>query len=650
MIAGSLGNRRAALGDRHQFGARVVDGAQHVRQALERRPRDRAAALAHRQTERYVRLARVVADRGHLHARVARGGGVARLDGSDEGLDRIDETARGVEPDRQRDEARLPCGEVVVPLPRLHELLGRGRRVVRLKCRQRRVERVTDLVAATPHRGELVAGRGACAELCSDRAQLIGSGGPVRPAPVGGDRAVHARQPRHNGIRLVARSVERICGCGECRPGRLIAGHDPGAATPSRIAARFERARQPLQRFRRRRRPIPIRGQRRDPVLRRREIRRGGTLAEHDRQADQRHNGRQLRPSPYHARMVAVAELRVLPKAELHLHLDGSMRPETAVELAAEIGMALDLPAARLRMVGPERCDNQAALLEFFDLPISLLQTAAALRRVSVELVDALIEDGVTYAEIRWAPRLHLTAGLSVTDVIEAVSSGIAEAATRHGPRTPLVGLIVTAMRSHPPMANVELAQVAGAFGRPVIGFDLAGLEAEYPAPPHAAAFRAAREAGLSLTAHAGEVPGPQRVREALDLGARRVAHGVTAAEDPDIVTLLQARDVTLDMCPRSNVQAGIVAALAAHPIGFLHRAGVSVTLSTDDRTVSGTTLSEELAGLAAAQPLSRTELAEIAVNAYRRAFAPPNVMAPMLAAAQTAWSAWAATDEGVIG
>jgi adenosine deaminase len=348
--------------------------------------------------------------------------------------------------------------------------------------------------------------------------------------------------------------------------------------------------------------------------------------------------------------MDAVAEFRALPKAELHQHLDGSVRPQTAVELAAAIGMPLDLPEARRRMVGPERCANQSKLLEFFDLPIALLQTAAALRRASAELVESLIEDGIRYAEIRWAPRLHLGDGLSVPDVIEAVATGIADTAARQGTRTPLVGLIVTAMRSHPPMANVELARTAGAFGRPVIGFDLAGPEAEYPAPPHAAAFRAAREAGLSLTTHAGEVPGPERVREAIDLGARRVAHGVTAAGDPEIVSLLRARDITLDLCPTSNVQAGIVADLASHPIGALHRAGVSVTLSTDDRTVTGTTLSDEFAAVASTQGLSRRELVEIALNGFRRAFAPPNVIAPILATAQAAWGAWAAVEDGVIG
>jgi adenosine deaminase len=348
--------------------------------------------------------------------------------------------------------------------------------------------------------------------------------------------------------------------------------------------------------------------------------------------------------------MDAVAEFRALPKAELHQHLDGSVRPETAVELAAAIGMPLDLPEARRRMVAPERCANQSMLLEFFDLPIALLQTAAALRRASAELVEALIEDGIRYAEVRWAPRLHLDDGLSVGDVIEAVATGIADAAARHGTRTPLVGLIVTAMRSHPPMANVELARAAGAFGRPVIGFDLAGPEAEYPAPPHAAAFRAAREAGLSLTAHAGEVPGPEHVREAIDLGVRRVAHGATAAGDPQILQLLRARDITLDLCPTSNVQAGIVADLASHPIGALHRVGVSVTLSTDDRTVTGTTLSDEFAAVASTQGLSRRELVEIALNGFRRAFAPPNVISPILAGAQAAWDTWAGIEDELIG
>ena len=335
--------------------------------------------------------------------------------------------------------------------------------------------------------------------------------------------------------------------------------------------------------------------------------------------------------------------LRTLPKAELHLHLDGSLRPSTAVELAADLGRNLSLEDAEARLVGPVRCRDQAELLGFFDLPISLMQTEASLRRVTAELVESLADDGLTYAEIRWAPRLHLEVELSVRDVIGAVADGVAEAASRLGPRTPLIGLVVTAMRSHPPAANVELARAAAAFGPPVIGFDLAGPEAEYPAPPHAAAFLEAAAGGLALTAHAGEVPGPERIHEVLAFGVRRIAHGVTVGSDPELIALVREREVTLDLCPTSNVQAGIVDDLASHPLAALHRAGVSVTLSTDDRTVSNTTLTDEMARTAAALRLAPHELAAIAVNAFGRAFGPRSVLDPMMQAAEQAWSSWVA-------
>ena len=346
----------------------------------------------------------------------------------------------------------------------------------------------------------------------------------------------------------------------------------------------------------------------------------------------------------YHRAMHLVDELQGLPKAELHQHLDGALRPATAVELAADAGIALGgVEDARARLVAPPRCRDQAELLTYFDLPISLLQTAPALTRVSAELIEDLADDGVRYAELRWAPRLHLEAGLNVEEVIAAVAAGITRAAESLGARAPLVGLIVTAMRSHPPAANVRLAEAAGDFGAPVVGFDLAGPEAAYPAPPHAAAFVAAERGGLATTAHAGEVAGPERVVEALDLGVRRIAHGVTAAQDAEVMALLRARDVTLDLCPTSNVQAGIVPDLASHPLALLHRAGVSVTISTDDRTVSDVTLSEELARSSTIIGLTDAELATIALNAFRRAFAPRNVMAPLTATAERAWAGWLA-------
>ncbi len=331
-----------------------------------------------------------------------------------------------------------------------------------------------------------------------------------------------------------------------------------------------------------------------------------------------------------------------MPKAELHQHIDGAVRPATAVELAGEAGIAMsDETEARRRLVAPERCTDQAELLTYFDLPIALLQRADALTRVTAELIEDLAAENVRYAELRWAPALHTREGLELEEVLAAVADGIGVAAGTLGARAPLVGLIVTAMRSHPPAANVRLAETAARFGTPVVGFDLAGPEASFPAPPHAAAFRAAERGGLALTAHAGEVPGPERIVEALDLGVRRIAHGVTTAADPSVLALVAARGVTLDMCPTSNVQAGIVADLAAHPLARLHRAGVSVTISTDDRTVSDTTLTDELAATAEAQDLTDLELALIAMNAFRRGFAPYNVLAPLVASAERAWEAW---------
>lgn len=340
--------------------------------------------------------------------------------------------------------------------------------------------------------------------------------------------------------------------------------------------------------------------------------------------------------------MYAREELLALPKAELHQHIDGAVRPATAVELAREAGIALSgVEEATRRLVAPARCRNQAELLTYFDLPIALLQRAEALGRVTAELVEDLAAENVRYAELRWAPRLHLAAGLDTESVIGAVVDGVGDAVRNLGERAPLVGLIVTAMRSHDPADNVRLAELAAAFGSPVVGFDLAGPEARFPAPPHAPAFRAAARGGLALTAHAGEVPGPSRIADALDLGVTRVAHGVTTASDPAMVALVRERGVTLDMCPTSNVQAGIVADLAAHPVARLHRSGVSVTLSTDDRTVSATTLTDELIDTADAQGLTEPELGAIAVNAFRRAFAPRAAVAPLLADAERAWSAW---------
>ena len=492
---------------------------------------------------------------------------------------------------------------------------------------------------AQAHGREAIRGRCGPLELGADGRELARIGRWLDHGPGRLERASGALEGPDARGRLDGQRIEldeHRTGVGERLPRRRLAVHDARGAGPRQLEGRLDGTLQRIERRIGRGRPLGHEGPRAGGD---RWIWTAG--AEQWREGHDSDEGSEQRRRAYHGVMDLAASLRTLPKAELHQHLDGSVRPETAVELGAEIGLELTLEEARRRMVGPERCADQAELLTYFDLPIAVLQTAGALERATGELIDDLAADRITYAEIRWGPRLHLERGLSVRDVLEAVATGVAGRAAVLGPRMPLIGLIVTAMRSHPPAANVELARIAGEFGHPIVGFDLAGPEAAYPSAPHALAFVTAREAGLAITAHAGEVADPKRVRETLDFGVRRVAHGVTAAEDPDLLALLRGRGVTLDLCPTSNVQAGIVASLAEHPLARLHRDGVSVTISTDDRTVTGITLSQEMARCFEALGLTRDELAAIALNGFERGFAPEALRLPRAAEARVAWDAW---------
>jgi adenosine deaminase len=329
-----------------------------------------------------------------------------------------------------------------------------------------------------------------------------------------------------------------------------------------------------------------------------------------------------------------------MPKAELHLHLDGSIRVETALELARTRGVEAPRDVAGMRdaLIAPEHGASQAELLRAFDLPIALLQDAEALARVTAELVEAKAADRVRYVEIRWGPLLHVRRGLSLEDGISAVCAGAAEAAAR---TNTTVRLTCTALRSHDPADNVGLAAVAAGFiDRGLTGFDLAGPEAAFPDPLlHRAAFDAARSDGLRITLHAGEWNGPDQVRRALELEPARIAHGSVAIDDQALCRELTSRGVTLDLCPTSNVQAGIVPSIEAHPLARLFRAGVPVTLSTDDSTVSDVTLSQEYTRAIERGGLTLPELWAIDRHALDVAFADDAALAPLRAE----FNAWAA-------
>jgi len=311
-----------------------------------------------------------------------------------------------------------------------------------------------------------------------------------------------------------------------------------------------------------------------------------------------------------------------MPKAELHLHLDGSLRPQTALELARERGLddGMDLDAIASRLRAPDHCRDQAELLQAFELPIAVMQDGAALERITHELVEDVAADGTHYAEIRWAPALHLARGLTMRQSIAAVVAGARSGMQAAGIT---VRLIAVAMRSHPPSMSVAVAREAGRFvADGLTGFDLAGPEQAFPDPLlHADAYTDARQSGLGITLHAGEWGGAAQVWRALELAPSRIAHGTPAADDAALMDELIARGVTLDLCPTSNVQAAIVPTLADHPLPYLARYGVPVTLSTDDRTVSGLTLITEYERAHKVLGLTTEEMWRINLRALRVAF-----------------------------
>ena len=331
-----------------------------------------------------------------------------------------------------------------------------------------------------------------------------------------------------------------------------------------------------------------------------------------------------------------------MPKAELHLHLDGSVRIETALELAQSRGV--DAPSTlagiQAELIGPAHGADQAELLHAFELPIALMQDAEALERIAGELVADKAADNVRYVEIRWGPLLHTRRGLALEDGIAAVCEGANVAAGQAGIE---VRLICTALRSHPPEDNVHLAEAAVRFrDQGLTGWDLAGPEERFPDPlDHARAYEAARAGGLRITVHAGEWGGADQVRRSLALSPERVAHGPLAVDDESLLVQLRAREITLDLAPTSNVQAGIVPSLAGHSLARLHRAGVSVTLSTDDRTVSDIDLTDEYVRAVERVGLSLPELWAIDRHALDVAFADE----PALVRLRAEFDAWAATQ-----
>ena len=329
--------------------------------------------------------------------------------------------------------------------------------------------------------------------------------------------------------------------------------------------------------------------------------------------------------------------LRRLPKAELHCHLDGSVRPETLLELAHEHRVPMpadDVDALRDFMIVRD-ARNLEDYLTRFDITLSVMQTADALDRIAYELAEDAAAEGVRYIEIRYSPVLNTRHDLSLGEAVEAPLRGLERARRDHGI---VARLIVCALRNLSPGISLELARLAVAYrGRGVVGFDLAGGERGHPASDHALAFAYAQDHGLRCTCHAGEGAGPDSVRDAVyACRAHRLGHATRLIEDAALTEYVNEQRIALEICLTSNVQTRAASSYEMHPLRRYFDAGVNVVLNTDNRLMSGTTLTDEYMHAAAHLDFTFDELAVIAMNGFESAFLPPDERASIIEAAAT--------------
>jgi adenosine deaminase len=334
-------------------------------------------------------------------------------------------------------------------------------------------------------------------------------------------------------------------------------------------------------------------------------------------------------------------EIRKAPKVLLHDHLDGGLRPATVVDLADRVGHRLPAtdPAELERwFVASASSGSLERYLETFSHTVAVMQTEAALHRVARECVEDLAEDGVVYAEVRFAPEQHLSAGLTLEQVVEAVLAGFADGTARAAERGRRIRVtaLLTAMR-HAARSR-EIAELAVRYrDAGVVGFDIAGAEAGHPPTRHLDAFEYLRRENFHFTIHAGEAFGLPSIWEAIQwCGADRLGHGVRIVDDITtdggdargaklgrLAAYVRDKRIPLELCPSSNVQTGAAASIATHPIGLLHDLRFRVTVNTDNRLMSATTASKELALLAEAFGYGMQEIRWFTLNAMKSAFIP---------------------------
>lgn len=321
-------------------------------------------------------------------------------------------------------------------------------------------------------------------------------------------------------------------------------------------------------------------------------------------------------------------QIQQMPKAILHIHLDGSLRPETVYEWLKEQGMDISLEEVKEQLMVDKDCRDLNQYLTKFSLPVSVLQSESHIEQAVYELFEDLANQNVIYAEVRFAPSLHTEKGLSYEKIVEAAISGMNKAKEKFGIQG---NLILCCMRGNDNRkSNLQTVKVAKQYlGKGIAALDLAGAEALFPNKDFQDIFEVARELDIPFTMHAGEADGPESIRKALEMGATRIGHGVRCIEDKSLMAELAYREVPLEVCPISNLQTRAVG--EPHPIGEIYKKGLKTTINTDNNTVSNTNILEEYQYVLENTDLTIEDIKQMNMNAIRGAYISPQEKASLI-------------------
>ena len=319
--------------------------------------------------------------------------------------------------------------------------------------------------------------------------------------------------------------------------------------------------------------------------------------------------------------------IQALPKAELHCHLDGSLRISTILDLAKKHNISLPIDNEvdlKNILIVKDRVESLEEYLNLFKITLSVMQTPESLERCSYELIEDVSRENVRYIEIRYSPILHIEKGMTMEESVEAVQRGLIRGQKEFGVRS---GIIICGIRDISPEISLQLAEITVQYkDKGVIGFDLAGAEENFPAKKHREAFYLIQNNNINATIHAGEAFGPSSIHQAIHYcSANRIGHGTKLHEDIDLMNYVKDHRIALEICLTSNIQVRSVESIEVHPFKKYFDEDIRVTLNTDNRLISNTTLTDEYLLAVETFNLTKQDLRTIIINGFKGAFLPHN-------------------------